>query len=144
MSFSKINNVGEDKLLQVNFSSIKEHQRVKNARNTLDFLLPSFQRRFLGCPLHSFAFSLFLAFSPTPASTLWLTSRLCKGYDQEGRRGSDEVVLGTSVFPSRERGVLGNFWVSHERCQVLFSTSGRKLGLPLRQIKGHKGRSVEL
>lgn len=40
MSFSKINNVGEDKLLEVNFSSIKEHRRVKNAQNTLDFLLP--------------------------------------------------------------------------------------------------------
>ena len=30
--------------------------------------------------------------------------------DQEGRRGSDEVVLGTSVFPSSETGVSGNFW----------------------------------
>ena len=60
---------------------------------------------------------------------------------QEGRRGSDEVVLGTSVFPSRERGVSGNFWVSHERCQVLFSTSGRKLGLPLRR---HSGQEAHL
>ena len=30
--------------------------------------------------------------------------------DQEGRRGSDEVVSGTSVFPSSETGMLGNFW----------------------------------
>ena len=29
--------------------------------------------------------------------------------DQEGRRGSDEVVPGTSVFPSREPSVSGNF-----------------------------------
>ena len=30
--------------------------------------------------------------------------------DQEGRRGSDEVVPGTSVFPSGETSMLGNFW----------------------------------
>ena len=30
--------------------------------------------------------------------------------DQEGRRGRDEVVAGTSVFPSSETGMLGNFW----------------------------------
>ena len=42
--------------------------------------------------------------------------------DQEGRRGSDEVVSGPSVFPSREPGVSGNFWGSQERCQVLFRT----------------------
>ena len=30
--------------------------------------------------------------------------------DQEGRRGSDEVVLGTSGFPSSETGMSGNFW----------------------------------
>ena len=29
--------------------------------------------------------------------------------DQEGRRGSDEVVLGTSGFPSSETGMSGNF-----------------------------------
>ena len=29
--------------------------------------------------------------------------------DQEGRRGSDEVVPGPSVHPSREPGVSGNF-----------------------------------
>ena len=32
---------------------------------------------------------------------------LCR--DQEGRRGSDEVVPSPSVFPSREPSVLGNF-----------------------------------
>ena len=30
--------------------------------------------------------------------------------DQEGRRDSDDVVPGPSVFPSREPGVSGNFW----------------------------------
>ena len=30
-------------------------------------------------------------------------------HDQEGRRGSDEVVPGPSVFPSRESSVSGNF-----------------------------------
>ena len=29
---------------------------------------------------------------------------------QERRKFSDEVVFGTSVFPSSETGVLGNFW----------------------------------
>ena len=61
--------------------------------------------------------------------------------DQEGRRGSDEVVSGPSVFPSREPGVSGNFWGSQERCQVLFRTSGRKLGLPLRR---HSGQEAHL
>ena len=60
---------------------------------------------------------------------------------QEGRRGSDEVVSGPSVFPSREPGVSGNFWGSHERCQVLFCTSGLKLGLPLRR---HSGQEAHL
>ena len=31
--------------------------------------------------------------------------------DQEGRRSSDDVVLGTSGFPSSETSVSGNFWV---------------------------------
>ena len=30
--------------------------------------------------------------------------------NQEGRSGSDEVLLGTSVFPSSETGMSGNFW----------------------------------
>ena len=30
--------------------------------------------------------------------------------DQEGRRSSNEVVLGTSVFPSSETHISGNFW----------------------------------
>ena len=53
--------------------------------------------------------------------------------DQEGRRGSDEAVPGTSVFPSREPGVSGNFWGSQECCQGPFRTSGRNRGLPLRR-----------
>ena len=57
-------------------------------------------------------------------------------HDQEGRRGSDEVVLGPSVFPSREPGMSGNFWGSHEGCQVPFRTSGRNMGLPWRRRSG--------
>ena len=53
--------------------------------------------------------------------------------DQEGRTGSDEVVPGTSVFPSREPGVSGDFGGSHEGCQMPFRTSGRNMGLPLRR-----------
>ena len=61
--------------------------------------------------------------------------------DQEGRRDSDEVVSGPSVFPSREPGVSGHFWGSQERCQVPFRTSGRELGLPLRR---HSGQEAHL
>ena len=32
--------------------------------------------------------------------------------DQEGRWGSEEAVPGPSVFPSREPGVSGDFWVN--------------------------------
>ena len=32
--------------------------------------------------------------------------------DQEGRSGSDEVLLGTSVFPSSETGMSGSFGVA--------------------------------
>ena len=31
--------------------------------------------------------------------------------------GSEEAVLGPSVFPSREPGVSGDFWGSQEGCQ---------------------------
>ena len=31
-------------------------------------------------------------------------------HDHEGRRGSNEVVPGTLVFPWSETGILGNFW----------------------------------
>ena len=51
------------------------------------------------------------------------------------------MVSGPMVFPSREPGVSGNFWGSHERCQVLVRTSGRKLGLPLRR---HRGQEANL
>ena len=61
--------------------------------------------------------------------------------NQERRRGSDEVVPGPSVFPSREPGVSENFWESHEGCQVPFRTSGQKLGLPLRR---HSGQEAHL
>ena len=71
----------------------------------------------------------------------WLFCR-----DQEGRRGSDEVVPGPLVFPSREPGVSGNIWGSQEGCQVPFCTSGRNLGLPLRRHRGqgpHLGKTSE-
>ena len=58
--------------------------------------------------------------------------------DQEGRRGSDEVVSGPSVFPSREPGVSGDFWGSQEGCQGPFRPSGRNRGLPLRHRHGQR------
>ena len=65
---------------------------------------------------------------------------------QEGRRGSEDVVPGPSVFPSRETGMSGKFWGSHEGCQVPFRTSGRNLGLPLRRCSGqgpHIAKTLE-
>ena len=50
--------------------------------------------------------------------------------DQEGRRGSDEVLLGPSVFPSREPGVSGDIGVSHERCHKPIRIQGRTWDLP--------------
>ena len=58
--------------------------------------------------------------------------------DQEGRGGSEEAVPGTSVYPSREPGVSGNFWGSHEGCQGPFRPSGRNRGLPLRRRRGQE------
>ena len=58
--------------------------------------------------------------------------------DEEGRRGSDEGVPGPSVFPSREPGVSGKFWRSHEGCQVPFRNSGRNVRLPLRRRSGQR------
>ena len=40
--------------------------------------------------------------------------------DQEGRSGSDEVLLGTSVFPSSEAGMSGNFWGRIKRSKYRF------------------------
>ena len=40
----------------------------------------------------------------------------------------------------------GNFWVSHEGCQVPFRTSGRNMGLPLRRRSGqgpHLAKTLE-
>ena len=56
--------------------------------------------------------------------------------DQEVRRGSDEKVPVPSVLPSREPGMSGNFWGSHEGCQVPFRPSGWNRGLPLRRHHG--------
>ena len=55
---------------------------------------------------------------------------------QEGRRGSDEAVPGPSEMPSREPSMSGNFWGSHEGCQVPYRTSGWNVGLPLRRRSG--------
>ena len=66
--------------------------------------------------------------------------------DEEGRRGSDEGVPGPSVFPSREPGMSGKFWRSHEGCQVPFRNSGRNVRLPLRRRRGqgpHLGKTWE-
>ena len=56
--------------------------------------------------------------------------------DQEGRGGSEEAVLGPSVYPSRESGLSGNFSGSHEGCQGPFRPSGTNRGLPLRRRRG--------
>ena len=40
---------------------------------------------------------------------------------QEGRSGSDEVLLGTSVFPSSETGMSGNFWGPIKRSKYCFA-----------------------
>ena len=40
----------------------------------------------------------------------------------------------------------GSFWGSHEGCQVLFRTSGRNMGLPLRRCNGqgpHLAKTLE-
>ena len=41
--------------------------------------------------------------------------------DQEGRRGSDEVVPGTSVFPSCATRMSGNFWGSIKGAKYHFA-----------------------
>ena len=63
--------------------------------------------------------------------------------DQEGRWGSDEVVPGPSVFPSREPDVSGDSGGSHEGCQVPFHLSGRNMGLPLRRCSGQGPHPVK-
>ena len=56
--------------------------------------------------------------------------------EQERSRCSEEVVLGLSVFPSREPSMSGNFWMSHDGCQVPCLTSRRIMGLRLRRRGG--------
>ena len=43
--------------------------------------------------------------------------------NQEGRRGSNDVVPGKWVFHSSEACMSGNFWGCHHGCQVPFCTS---------------------
>ena len=69
-------------------------------------------------------------------------NRLSCRYQAE-RWGSDEVVPGPSVFPSREPGVSGNFWGSHEGCHVPFHTSGWNVGLLLRCCSGQRASSCD-
>ena len=47
--------------------------------------------------------------------------------DQEERSGSDEVLLGTSVFPSSETGMSGNFWGRIKRSKYRFALQNGKL-----------------
>ena len=47
--------------------------------------------------------------------------------DQEGRSGSDEVLLGTSVFPSSETGMSGSFWGRIKRSKYRFAIENGKL-----------------
>jgi len=56
--------------------------------------------------------------------------------DQEGRRGSEEVVPKTSVFLSRETGMPGNFVGAHQGCQVPFRPPIPNVGLLLRRCSG--------
>ena len=56
--------------------------------------------------------------------------------DQEGRRGSDEVVPGPSVFPSGEPGVSGDFWGSQEGCHM--QVRKQQLELDVEQQTGFK------
>ena len=91
--------------------------------------------------------SLILRCAGKAGNPFWTTqgNRLsCR--DQEGRRGSEEAVPGPSVFPSRELGVSGKFWGSHEGCQGPFRPSGRNRGGPLRRRGGqgpHLGKRWE-
>ena len=54
--------------------------------------------------------------------TWWaIVHRVASCGDQEGRSGSDEVLLGTSVFPSSETGMSGNFWGRITRSKYRFA-----------------------
>ena len=55
--------------------------------------------------------------------------------DQEGSRGSEEVVPGTSVFLSSKTG-MSELFGSHQGCQVPFRTSRWNVGLLLRCCSG--------
>ena len=56
------------------------------------------------------------------------------------------MVPGLSVFPSREPGMSGNFWMSHEGCPVPCLTSQWNMVLPLRRCSGqgpHLAKTLE-
>ena len=46
-------------------------------------------------------------------------------HDQEGRRGSKEMVPGSSVFPSSETGMSGNFWGHIKGAKYCFALQDR-------------------
>ena len=56
--------------------------------------------------------------------------------DQEGRRGSEEVVPENPVFLSKETGMPGNFVGAHQGCQVRFRPPIPNVGLLLRRCSG--------
>ena len=56
--------------------------------------------------------------------------------DQEERMGSDEMVPGTLGFLSSETGMSGNFFGSHQWCQVPLRPSRRNVGRLLRLFSG--------
>ena len=56
--------------------------------------------------------------------------------DQEGRKGSDYVVLGNSVILSSENGMSGELFGLHQGCQVPFRISVGNVGFLLRHYSG--------
>ena len=56
--------------------------------------------------------------------------------DQEGRRGSEEVVPENLGFLSRETGMPGNFVGAHQGCQVPFRPPIPNVGFLLRHCSG--------
>ena len=49
-------------------------------------------------------------------------------HNQEGKRVSDEVLPGTSVFPSSEPGVSGNFWGPIKGAKYRFALQDGMMG----------------
>ena len=58
--------------------------------------------------------SSILAWAIPCTRTTWPQGNRLSCRDQEGRRGSEEAVPGTLVFPSGEPGVSGDLWGSQD------------------------------